>query len=201
MRLIKQTIIAGALALASINYASAAVVHIEESGILIGAKGVVIGGSLYDVSFDDGTLDAASITAFTTSQGAQDASDALLKQVFLGVWDTIPQLTRGCESAVNACRITTPYEAGVFISTSIEVSVFSNNVTESSDNIFLSRTATGSSSSVLNGGNNSIDGTLARWTLTGPVAAIPEPETYAMMFAGLGILGFVSRRRKQKSAV
>jgi len=28
--------------------------------------------------------------------------------------------------------------------------------------------------------------------------AIPEPETYAMMLAGLGMLGFVARRRKQK---
>lgn len=31
-------------------------------------------------------------------------------------------------------------------------------------------------------------------------AAIPEPETYAMMLAGLGLMGFVARRRKQKQA-
>jgi PEP-CTERM motif len=31
------------------------------------------------------------------------------------------------------------------------------------------------------------------------VAAVPEPETYAMMLAGLGLLGFVARRRKQKT--
>jgi hypothetical protein len=35
---------------------------------------------------------------------------------------------------------------------------------------------------------------------TPPVAAIPEPETYAMMLAGLGLLGVAARRRKQKSA-
>jgi hypothetical protein len=29
---------------------------------------------------------------------------------------------------------------------------------------------------------------------------VPEPETYAMMLAGLGLLGFVARRKKQKSA-
>jgi hypothetical protein len=32
------------------------------------------------------------------------------------------------------------------------------------------------------------------------VAAVPEPETYAMMLAGLGLLGFMARRRKQKEA-
>jgi hypothetical protein len=29
-------------------------------------------------------------------------------------------------------------------------------------------------------------------------AAVPEPETYAMMLAGLGLLGFTARRRKQQ---
>ena len=32
--------------------------------------------------------------------------------------------------------------------------------------------------------------------LGGFVTAIPEPETYALMLAGLGVLGFVARRRK-----
>jgi hypothetical protein len=32
------------------------------------------------------------------------------------------------------------------------------------------------------------------------VSAVPEPETYAMMLAGLGLVGVAARRRKQKSA-
>jgi PEP-CTERM motif len=30
----------------------------------------------------------------------------------------------------------------------------------------------------------------------GSVAAVPEPETYALFFAGLGVVGFVARRRR-----
>ena len=32
--------------------------------------------------------------------------------------------------------------------------------------------------------------------VAGPVASVPEPETYAMLLAGLGLMGFVVRRRK-----
>ena len=39
------------------------------------------------------------------------------------------------------------------------------------------------------------------WSMdTGSVAAIPEPETYAMLLAGLGLLGFAARRWKIKEA-
>jgi hypothetical protein len=41
---------------------------------------------------------------------------------------------------------------------------------------------------------------LSAWAVRdGDVAAIPEPETYAMLLAGLGLLGFFAQRRKQKS--
>ncbi len=45
--------------------------------------------------------------------------------------------------------------------------------------------------------------TIFAWAVRpGDVAApIPEPETYAMLLAGLGLLGVVARRRKQQSPV
>ncbi len=33
------------------------------------------------------------------------------------------------------------------------------------------------------------------------VTAVPEPETYAMLLAGLGVLGAASRRKPKQSAV
>ncbi len=45
--------------------------------------------------------------------------------------------------------------------------------------------------------------TVGSWLVRGvpppspPVGSIPEPETYAMLLAGLGLMGFIARRRKQ----
>ena len=33
-------------------------------------------------------------------------------------------------------------------------------------------------------------------SITNPVPAIPEPSTYALMLAGLGVVGFMARRRR-----
>lgn len=35
------------------------------------------------------------------------------------------------------------------------------------------------------------------YNLGGTVAAVPEPETYALMLAGLGVVGFVAKRRRR----
>ena len=38
------------------------------------------------------------------------------------------------------------------------------------------------------------------FAFVGTTSAVPEPETYAMMLAGLGLMGFVAMRRKQQAA-
>ena len=49
-----------------------------------------------------------------------------------------------------------------------------------------------------------LDDSVWRLSLPGAVIggppAVPEPETYAMLLAGLGLMGFAARRRKQKAA-
>jgi hypothetical protein len=47
-------------------------------------------------------------------------------------------------------------------------------------------------SGILAGSNGLSGGTV--------VSPIPEPETYAMLLAGLGVIGFVARRRQRNLA-
>lgn len=47
---------------------------------------------------------------------------------------------------------------------------------------------------------NPAGGAFINSSVVSPIAAVPEPETYAMMLAGLGLLGVAARRRKQKNA-
>ena len=43
------------------------------------------------------------------------------------------------------------------------------------------------------------DGGIHAWAVhDGAIPSIPEPETYTLMLAGLGLLGFATRHRKQK---
>jgi hypothetical protein len=42
-------------------------------------------------------------------------------------------------------------------------------------------------------------GQTGSWVLTGTIAAVPEASTYGMMIAGLGLVGFVARRRSRSA--
>ena len=50
-------------------------------------------------------------------------------------------------------------------------------------------------SMITSGGGSA--GTISNYSVSFAVAAVPEPETYAMLLAGLGLLGFAAWRRKE----
>ncbi|TQV74314.1 PEP-CTERM sorting domain-containing protein [Denitrobaculum tricleocarpae] len=90
-------------------------------GQLVGAQNVNVSGTLYDVSFTDGTCiglfsgcdNAASDFTFTSFQTAFEAATALLEQVFQdtaeGLFSSDPELTRGCEG-LAVCWSSIPYQ-------------------------------------------------------------------------------------------
>ena len=87
-------------------------------GQLMGASGVDVGVSLYDVQFLDGTCislyngcDQVSDFTFQTSQDSVLASQALEAQVFQsGTFDEFPDLTNGCGASVTgSCLVFTPH--------------------------------------------------------------------------------------------
>ncbi|MEJ2553921.1 MAG: PEP-CTERM sorting domain-containing protein [Gammaproteobacteria bacterium] len=99
-----------------------AVLQINSSGTLMGATGVDVNGTFYDVTFQDGVCadlyngcDQTSDFMFHTSADALAASAALLNQVTVDdpvdptkQFDTNPDLTNGCYFQ-DLCEMWTPF--------------------------------------------------------------------------------------------
>lgn len=164
--------------------------QVNSSGVVTGATGVNVAGSLYDVNFVDGTCASVFGTcdsahfAFTTDTSAVNASQALLDQVFVGPFALFPQLTSGC-SSFQTCAVITPYSVPADYGAAGYV--FLNGPTIG----FPNHAQTGFFNTTL---DTSSDPTEVYAVFTAEAAAVPEPATWVMMLLGFAGIAMIMRR-------
>ena len=168
-------------------------------------------GSTYSLSFDS-WVDATNLGTFTLTVNTltydHHADPSYLQSVDIRAWGGQPDgfslvsaptgtwtTTEGSTNA-NGCS---GGGGGVCSTTTSLLNVdngpyvFQYEVT--SDNFFFTRAGSHVGASYW-GGPGAQGGGYGNTSVQAP--PIPEPETYAMMLAGLGLLGFVARRRRQQ---
>lgn len=173
--------------------ASAQVLSWTDNGTKItGAKNVLVLGSYYDVVLTDVFVPPPAFSDRTFSDAA---SLALIAQVFVSdapfLLDSTPVASIGC-SYGTICRHQTFYSMG----NGLFNSATAYNLGDDGNDFWIPIAYEGDATAQQNWINS--DG--ATGTVWIAVTAVPEPETYALMLAGLGIMGTVARRRKAKLA-
>lgn len=186
-------VVAGALCLSPFS-AQAATLLVDGRGILTGATGVRILNNFYDVRFVDGTCAMAyngcnNANYEFSGASATAAAQALFDQVFIdsasGAFDSHPELTFGCTDT-NECSTYIATSGG---NTALQVVIARNSISNAADVIATASVRASIDTSTRPEAN------FARFFLSAPVGAVPEPATWGMMMLGFGAVGYAMRRR------
>lgn len=210
IKLLRYLTLLGSLAFVQAN---AAVVPVVESGKLIGATGILVGGVSFDVRFRDGSCvsvfsgcNEVSDFTFTNISSAMQASAALMDQLFLdtgsALFDSDPSLTLGCENP-RACMVFTPFipYADPYLLSTFGVSAATNFSLIYETLVPYIRDSSTSFYYFSRDGDISWNQgeTFAVWTHSADTASIPETPVFPLVTAGLLALVFIQRRRNKKS--
>lgn len=185
---------------------------IVEDGQLMGAENVYVDGNYYDVAFIDGTLaelynGADEITDFTLyySNDATDkaylaglAAEALLEQVFVGLYDAQPTLINGVYTydagTTAAARVVVPYSC--YSNGGVDVATVWKWSSEYNDNQSIAYSGLSSTwdSSPTEGSEKYDTTVMSVWTLA-ETSSVPVPSTILLL--GSGLLSLAGMRRKK----
>ena len=177
--------------------ASATTLNVS-GGQLLGASGVIVDGSSYDVAFLDGTCialyngcDSVSDFTFQTQAAAGAASQALLDQVFLdvgaGSFDSSPELTTHC-FIPEACIANTPYALAYVSGT--PTTVFNGRAQNYAPGGTLPLDNTSP-------GNYAVDRDTAGIATDMYAVWTPVPEPGTALLMALGLAGLSGRKRRE----
>ena len=173
-----------------------ATLDVNGAGQLTGATGINVNGSNWDVVFSDGAWDFSSGTGLpaTTKAEADLFSQALLDQVLLdstlGLFDSDPETSNGCEN-LYVCIFFTPY----FVDSVNTYFSLAFNQRAGGVNPDMVRDTPG----ILGlSGDFSTDTnwTLGVWTPSSPPNPVPVPA--AVWLFGSGLLGLIGISRRKK---
>ena len=204
MRRLAMLISACAASALAVPQTAEAATLIVNAGKLVGATGVDVLGTLYDVSFVDGTCaqvfdncDDAADFQFSTDESALAAAQALIDQVFIdsaaGSFDSNPDLVLGCENVVF-CSAIIPIMVDGPPNNPIVKAAGATNVFNAQPGETLVFT--------FGAGFNSFDtpqNVYAKFSAANP-SAVPEPSTWAMLVFGFGLVGAMLRGRRNRQA-
>ncbi len=143
--LLAAAVIAASVGMSSVSASAAAILDVI-GGQLVGARDVLVGDTLYNVQFTEGSCvsafdgcDAVSDFPFENADGALEAAQALLDQVFLdgplGLFDTETFTIAGCSSDF-LCDAYIPFEVGDGGAFSVRSAFARNHLLETDDSTF-----------------------------------------------------------------